>query len=279
MSVWGICQAVTPVTRPATGETRRGRSVACTDLTPYGRIERRELVHPDLGRRSYRQVPATAPSTSTVLNECGVRRAEDPRPVLARAGSRCRRACTSRVASQTGRNRTGTGGVAASAAAPGAGRPGAVPSSARNRAQRQPVAAPRPPRRPAAPAQSAISAGGTGRSRPGSGAPAARRPSSGSQVGLGPSHCSAGVQVGPAPLPGARRRYPDQVQPVPDAPSRSRAVISLSISVWRSGPSAANASRSVSAARASSASAGSARVTAAEPVPAGCAGWPGVNGQ
>ena len=70
--------------------------------------------------RSWRHVPATAPSTRNDGNECGVlswNSAAGAPP----AACRVRRACTSSVASHVGRNRTGAG-VSGSGAARPAGR-------------------------------------------------------------------------------------------------------------------------------------------------------------
>ena len=170
--------------------------------------------------RSWRQVPATAPSTRKVGNEWGAL-VWKMRPRCRSGRSWVRRAWTSRLASQVDRNRGGAG-------VPGSGRGASgrsnssPPRSSRNRRGPDPLQhRPQP---------------GQGQAGPGAQVGQGRRPEPGQVaadqvleglVGVGrPGAEPVGgqaVQVGPAPLPGARGRNPDHVDEEPDpGPDRPR---------------------------------------------------------
>ena len=160
-------------------------------------------------------VPATAPSTRNVGNECGVLTWN----TLGGSSSGripARRAWTSSVASQVGRKRDGAGVFGSGSGAPRQVEQllavlGAEPPQLEPR-QRRSSAATREP----GPARDVL-ARTPGRSRRGSGATSSSIASPAVTARRSEPVLREGVQVGPPPLPRARRRRPHQVDPQPDA--------------------------------------------------------------
>ena len=124
---------------------------------------------------------------------------EDPRAVLARRGSRCGRACTSRLASQVGRNRTGAGVSAAGSGARGRSS-SSRPCSSRKRRSSMPLECLARARRLASRPSWRCPSAARARRRRGSGGRGARRASISESSGSGPTHSSA------SPNRSARRR-------------------------------------------------------------------------
>ena len=126
-----------------------------------------------------------------------------------------RLAWTRSVASQTGRKRGGAGVSGSGSGARGRSS-SSLPSSSRKRRSSQPLQRGREVA-DRQPAQSAISACGPARSRPGSAARGARRPRRGVDLLAADPVLGVAYEVGAPPLPGARGRNADEREPGADS--------------------------------------------------------------